>query len=144
MNLDAKPGHFVLISIADSGIGISPDIINRIFEPFFTTKEHGKGTGLGLSTALGIVKGHGGFITVYSEAGRGTEFKTYIPAAESAQTGHVGETESEMRTGNGELILVVDDEMAIREITRGTLESLWLPGANGERWHRSYRSLRSA
>ena len=123
MNLDAKPGKFVLITIADSGMGISPNIINRIFEPFFTTKEHGKGTGLGLSTALGIVKGHGGFITVYSEVGRGTQFRTYIPAVESAQTGRADEIESELLTGHGELILVVDDEMAIREITRGTLES---------------------
>jgi two-component system, cell cycle sensor histidine kinase and response regulator CckA len=123
MNLEAKPGAFILITIADSGVGISPNIINRIFEPFFTTKEHGKGTGLGLSTALGIVKGHGGFITVYSEVGRGTQFRTYIPAVESAQTGRADETEPELLTGHGELILVVDDEMAIREITRGTLES---------------------
>jgi len=122
MNLEAKPGHFVLITIADSGIGISPHVINRIFEPFFTTKEHGKGTGLGLSTALGIVKGHGGFINVYSEPGRGTQFKIYLPAAESPFAAQTASSAS-LPVGHGELILVVDDEIAIREITKGTLEA---------------------
>ncbi len=122
MNLEAKPGRFVVISIADNGIGIPPHIINKIFEPFFTTKEHGKGTGLGLSTALGIVKGHGGFINVYSEAGRGTQFKVYLPAAETPFTLQ-SESSAFLPFGRGELILVVDDEIAIREITRGTLEA---------------------
>jgi two-component system, cell cycle sensor histidine kinase and response regulator CckA len=122
MNLEAKPGRFVLITIADSGTGISPNIINRIFEPFFTTKELGKGTGLGLSTALGIVKSHGGFINVYSEPARGTQFKIYLPAAESPFA--VGaDASASLPLGRGELILVVDDEIAIREITKGTLEA---------------------
>jgi len=122
MNLEAKPGRFVLITIADSGMGISPNIINRIFEPFFTTKELGKGTGLGLSTALGIVKSHGGFINVYSEPGRGNQFKIYLPAAESPFA--VGaDASASLPLGRGELILVVDDEIAIREITKGTLEA---------------------
>ncbi len=122
MNIEAKPGRFVVITIADNGVGIAPNIINKIFEPFFTTKEHGKGTGLGLSTALGIVKGHGGFINVYSEVGRGTQFKIYLPAVEtpfSVQT----ESSASAPVGRGELILVVDDEMAVREITKGTLEA---------------------
>ncbi len=122
MNLDAKPGAFVLITIADSGVGISPHVINRIFEPFFTTKEQGKGTGLGLSTALGIVKGHGGFINVYSEPSRGTQFKIYLPAAETPFTIQA-DTSASLPVGRGELILVVDDEIAIREITKGTLEA---------------------
>jgi PAS domain S-box-containing protein len=122
MNLEAKPGRFVMISIADNGIGISPEIINKIFEPFFTTKEHGKGTGLGLSTAIGIVKGHGGFINVYSEIGRGTQFKIYLPAAETPLSVPVMASPS-LPFGRSELILVVDDEIAIREITRGTLEA---------------------
>ncbi len=122
MNLDAKPGPFVLITIADSGVGISPHVINRIFEPFFTTKEQGKGTGLGLSTALGIVKGHGGFINVYSEPSRGTQFKIYLPAAETPFTIQADSSAS-LPVGRGELILVVDDEIAIREITKGTLEA---------------------
>lgn len=122
MNLESKPGPFVLITIADSGVGISPHVINRIFEPFFTTKEHGKGTGLGLSTALGIVKGHGGFINVYSEPGRGTQFKVYLPAAETPFTVQA-DNSTPLPLGRGELILVVDDEIAIREITKGTLEA---------------------
>jgi len=122
MNLDAKPGRFVLITIADSGVGIAPNIVNRIFEPFFTTKEQGKGTGLGLSTALGIVKSHGGFINVYSEPGRGTQFKIYLPAAETPFTDQADSSAS-LPVGRGELILVVDDEIAIREITKGTLEA---------------------
>jgi PAS domain S-box-containing protein len=122
MNLESKPGPFVMITIADSGIGISPHVINRIFEPFFTTKEHGKGTGLGLSTALGIVKGHGGFINVYSEPGRGTQFKIYLPAAETPFTVQADKSTA-LPSGRGELILVVDDEIAIREITKGTLEA---------------------
>jgi two-component system cell cycle sensor histidine kinase/response regulator CckA len=122
MNLEAKSGRFVVITIADSGVGILPHIINRIFEPFFTTKELGKGTGLGLSTALGIVKSHGGFINVYSEPARGTQFKIYLPAAESPFA--VGaDASASLPLGRGELILVVDDEIAIREITKGTLEA---------------------
>jgi PAS domain S-box-containing protein len=122
MNLEAKPGRFVLITIADTGMGISPEIINRIFEPFFTTKEQSKGTGLGLSTAIGIVKSHDGFINVYSEPGRGTQFKIYLPAAGSISSS-LADTSTALRIGNGELILVVDDEIAIREIAKGTLEA---------------------
>jgi len=122
MNIDAKPGRFVMISIADNGIGMAPQVIDKIFEPFFTTKEPGKGTGLGLSTALGIVKGHGGFINVYSEVGGGTQFKIYLPASETPFTIQA-EPSPFLPLGRGELILVVDDEVAIREITRGTLEA---------------------
>ena len=122
MNLEAKPGRFVVISISDNGVGIQPHIINKIFEPFFTTKGPSKGTGLGLSTALGIVKGHGGFINVYSEPGRGTQFKIYLPAVETPFTIPV-ESFGSLPFGHGELILVVDDEIAIREITKGTLEA---------------------
>jgi CheY-like chemotaxis protein len=122
MNLEAKPGRFVVITIADNGVGIPPHIINKIFEPFFTTKELSKGTGLGLSTALGIVKGHGGFINVYSEPGRGTQFKIYLPAAETPFM-TPPESFGSLPLGDGELILVVDDEIAIREITKGTLEA---------------------
>jgi len=122
MNLEAKPGRFVQITIADSGVGIPPNIVNRIFEPFFTTKEYGKGTGLGLSTALGIVKSHGGFINVYSEVGRGTQFKIHLPAVDRGIVAEVDLTASPL-PGHGELILVVDDEIAIREIAKGTLEA---------------------
>src|SRR5215813_6608134 len=122
MNLEAKPGRFVLITIADTGMGIQPEVNNRIFEPFFTTKEQSKGTGLGLSTAIGIVKSHDGFINVYSEPGRGTQFKIYLPAAGSVFPGPA-DTSASLKAGSGELILVVDDEIAIREIAKGTLEA---------------------
>jgi PAS domain S-box-containing protein len=121
MNLDAQVGPYIVISVADTGTGIPPEILDRIFEPFFTTKEIGKGTGLGLSTVIGIIKSHGGFVKVYSEVGRGTEFKVYLPEAEVDQITPVEDLE--LPTGKGELILVVDDEAAIRDITKTSLET---------------------
>ncbi|WP_404783824.1 PAS domain S-box protein [Altericista sp. CCNU0014] len=121
MHVDAQVGFYVVVTIADTGIGISPKILDRIFDPFFTTKEIGKGTGLGLSTVMGIVKSHQGFIDVYSEVGNGTRFKIYLPAAKTSALETVVKAESPM--GRGELILVVDDEVAIQEITKATLES---------------------
>jgi two-component system cell cycle sensor histidine kinase/response regulator CckA len=123
MHLEAKPGDYVMITVTDTGHGIPPDALNRIFEPFFTTKETGKGTGLGLSTALTIVRSHNGFINVYSEPGRGTQFSFYLPAIGMGAAAGVEKEEPRLPAGHGELVLVVDDEEAIREITRGTLET---------------------
>ncbi|MCL1468597.1 response regulator [Argonema galeatum] len=123
INIDAKVGKYAVITVADTGTGIPREILDRIFEPFFTTKEHGKGTGLGLSTVVGIIKGHGGFINVYSEVGKGTKFNVYLPAAETDETNFTIEIHRELPRGNGELILVVDDEDSIREITKTSLES---------------------
>jgi PAS domain S-box-containing protein len=123
MYLEAKPGQFVVITVTDTGSGIPSEILDKIFEPFFTTKEIGKGTGLGLSNVSAIVKSHGGFVNVYSELGSGTRFKIYLPAAEIAQSEMLGEGEIKLPAGNGELVLVVDDEFSIREITRATLEA---------------------
>ena len=123
MNLGAAAGRYVRISVADTGTGIAPEILDKIFEPFFTTKEVGKGTGLGLSTVIGIAKGHGGFVNAYSEPGRGAEFSLYLPVATSMPDDEDGAAASDLPLGNGELILVVDDETAIREITKGTLET---------------------
>ena len=123
INIEARIGPYIVITVSDTGTGISSKIMDRIFEPFFTTKEHGKGTGLGLSTALGIVKSHGGFITVYSEVGKGTTFKVYLPAITTNETLKAEERQLELTTGHGELILVVDDENQIREITKKTLET---------------------
>ncbi|AFZ35266.1 multi-sensor hybrid histidine kinase [Stanieria cyanosphaera PCC 7437] len=120
IDLDAQVGSYIVISIVDTGTGIRPEILERIFEPFFTTKELGQGTGLGLSTVLGIIKSHGGFLKVYSELGEGTQFKVYLPASEDPQ---IKQTENfNLPKGHGELILVVDDELAIREITKTLLK----------------------
>lgn len=123
MHIEAKSGRFVMISVADTGPGMSPEIQSRIFEPFFTTKEMTKGTGLGLSTALTIVKSHGGFINVYSELHKGSQFTIYLPALDKPGAAEAGSMQLDMPVGNGELVLVVDDEESIREITRGTLET---------------------
>lgn len=121
MNLDAKVGPYVVVTVTDTGTGINPGILDRIFEPFFTTKEINKGTGLGLSTVLGIIKNHGGFINVTTEIGKGSQFKIYLPAQEAKET--VEAVEIQLSPGNGELILVVDDEDAIRDITKTSLEN---------------------
>ncbi len=121
-NIDAKLGSYIVFSVSDSGSGISVEILDKIFEPFFTTKEIGKGTGLGLSTAISIVKSHGGFITVHSELGVGTEFKVYLPAFSEFRPVQVSKNENEF-WGNGELILLIDDEKAILSIVQDILES---------------------
>ena len=118
----AKPGPYVQLKVSDTGTGIPPEIADKIFDPFFTTKGLEKGTGLGLSTVLGIVKSHGGFIQFDSTAG-GTEFKLYLPAqTEAASLAEEKSTKSLLR-GQGEQILIVDDEDAVRSITRRVLEA---------------------
>jgi len=123
MHIEAKAGRFVMISVSDTGPGMSAEIQSRIFEPFFTTKEMTKGTGLGLSTALTIVKSHGGFINVYSELHKGSQFAVYLPALDKSGGPDADAMRVDLPLGNGELVLVVDDEESIREITRGTLET---------------------
>jgi len=120
---EATPGSYVVVSVEDSGVGIPADTLDKIFDPFFTTKEVGRGTGLGLSTTLAIVKSHGGFIRVYSEPGTGTTFKVYLQALPEASAEAVAERAAEMPRGNGELILVVDDEAPVRQITQQSLQA---------------------
>ncbi|HAX77865.1 MAG TPA: hybrid sensor histidine kinase/response regulator [Cyanobacteria bacterium UBA11372] len=120
MNLNAQVGRYVVITISDTGVGISPELLERIFDPFFTTKEVDKGTGLGLSTVLGIVKSHGGFVDISSEVGLGSQFKVYLPAVTATVTPPTEDLN--LPRGQGELILVVDDEASIQEITKATLE----------------------
>ncbi len=123
MNLEAKAGPYVVLTVSDNGTGISPELINKIFEPFFTTKPIGQGTGLGLSTAIAIVRSHGGFVKVYSEMGKGTSFKVYLPTAAINELDQLEVEEDDMPSGGGELVLVVDDEASIRDIAKQTLET---------------------
>jgi len=116
-----NPGRYLLVSVSDTGVGISQEVRERIFEPFFTTKEPGKGTGMGLATTYGIVKNHGGSIQVYSEVGQGTTFKLYLaPAAEDEpEWGDMSSTEALRGTGS---ILVVDDEETVCQVVQSMLE----------------------
>jgi PAS domain S-box-containing protein len=119
----AKPGAYVLLSVADTGTGIPPEVLPRIFDPFFTTKGPDKGTGLGLSTVNNIVKNHNGFIRINTEAGKGTEFRIYLPALPAAEATEARTAKPALPMGHGEMIMVMDDEQAVREITKTTLES---------------------
>jgi CheY-like chemotaxis protein len=111
-----------MFRVCDSGGGMSRAVVDKIFDPFFTTKEIGKGTGLGLSTVLGIVKSHGGFISVYSEPGKGTTFKLFLPATTTDEELRQSKASIVPIQGNGELILVVDDEPNILGVTKMILE----------------------
>lgn len=123
MHIDAKPGKYTVVTVTDTGTGMSRDIIDKIFDPFFTTKEIGKGTGLGLSTTLGIVRSHGGFVNVYSEVGKGSRFKVYLPASELDHSEQQVKSETKLPRGEGEMILVVDDEEPIRQTQKMILEA---------------------
>jgi two-component system cell cycle sensor histidine kinase/response regulator CckA len=123
MHIDAKPGRYVVIQVNDVGTGIPQSIIDKIFDPFFTTKEIGKGTGLGLSTSRSIVKGHGGFVRVASAPGSGAQFQVFLPALPEGFNAEAEAARPELPRGAGEMVLMVDDEAAVREITRQTLEA---------------------
>jgi PAS domain S-box-containing protein len=142
--LALAPGRYLVLTLADTGCGIPPDIRHRIFEPFFTTKVRGRGTGLGLATVFGVVKQSGGAIEVESEEGAGTLFRIYLPAcAQVAEVVDAGRSRAEIPRGN-ETILLVEDERAVRAIARIALsrqgytileasrpdEALALAGAN--------------
>jgi CheY-like chemotaxis protein len=118
----AKTGPHVVFEVKDTGMGITPQNMEKIFDPFFTTKELEHGTGLGLSTAIGIVKSHGGFVSVSSEIGRGTTFKVYLPAKVGALETSSKSTETALPRAKGELLLVVDDEKPFLQIAKALLE----------------------
>ncbi|MFB2976758.1 PAS domain S-box protein [Microseira sp. BLCC-F43] len=122
-NIEAKAGDYVVVKVADTGVGIGSEIIDRIFDPFFTTKEVGSGTGLGLSTALGIVKNHGGWIAVSSKVGSGSEFQVFLPANGGTKATELAAASFKLPRGKGELILVVDDEAAICQVAKTVLET---------------------
>jgi two-component system cell cycle sensor histidine kinase/response regulator CckA len=116
------PGHYIMLSVSDTGTGMTPEIRERVFDPFFTTKEKSKGTGLGLSTVYGIVKQSGGNIRVHSKPGNGTTFKIYLPRVDQPLTEVTDEiTVEEFPRGN-ETILVVEDEEEVRNLTVGILK----------------------
>ncbi|MDR3404669.1 MAG: PAS domain S-box protein [Chthoniobacter sp.] len=123
MNPGAQLGPHVVLRASDTGSGMSPETMEKIFDPFFTTKEVGKGTGLGLATVIGIVKSHSGFLTVQSELGVGTTFSVFLPASQEKKTAGTAIEEAPIECGNGELVLVVDDEPPIREALVRTLSA---------------------
>ncbi|WP_427159293.1 PAS domain S-box protein [Aliinostoc sp. HNIBRCY26] len=116
---EAEVGCYVMLAVTDTGMGIPPEILERMFEPFFTTKEIGKGTGLGLSTVIGITRSHAGFINVETTVGKGSQFQVYLPAVTGQQS--QPPAAQDIPKGNGELILVVDDEQSIREMAKALL-----------------------
>ncbi|WP_457551986.1 MASE3 domain-containing protein [Desulfobacula sp.] len=118
------PGSFVLLSVSDNGCGMEKEILNKIFEPFFTTKAVDKGTGLGLSTVYGIAKQNKGFINAYSEPGKGTTIKIYLPRHEGKFIDTREESTPEIPQGRGETILVVEDDLSILQLTEKILITL--------------------
>jgi PAS domain S-box len=123
ISTEMNPGPYVILTVSDNGTGMTPEVCARIFDPFFTTKPTGIGTGIGLATVQNIVRNHHGFVTVRSSPGSGTEFKIHLPA-ETGATGQLpAPAKSARPMGTGELILVVDDEAAIRNIVAQTLQS---------------------
>lgn len=121
MNVDAEPGNYVLLTVSDTGTGMPPEVVKRIFDPFFTTKAIGEGTGLGLATTMTIIKSHGGFIDVYSELNKGSRFSVYLPSAEDEKEIAAAAGKDLLPRGNGELVLIVDDEENIRTAAEATL-----------------------
>ena len=120
---EGRPGHFLAVVVRDTGTGIPPEVLPRIWEPFFTTKALGVGTGLGLSTVRGILRQHDAFVTVETSAAHGTTFTVYLPAADEAPDGETRAPMAVPTPGQGELILVVDDEAPVRQIATDTLQA---------------------
>ena len=137
-------GEYVRINVTDTGMGMSPDIKKRIFEPFFTTKDIGKGTGLGLAMVYGIIKGHGGYLNVYSEPGLGTTIRIYLPKADGAVE-EKNMDEFVVKKSKKGTILIIDDEVMIRELAKDILEAydyhvyLAVHGNEGIRIFNEYR-----
>ncbi len=123
-NIDASPGNFLLLTVSDTGVGIPQEHLDKIFDPFFTTKPEGKGTGLGLSTVLSIIRAHKGFVEIDSTPNVGTSFKIYLPTSvQTVSTGGTSFAGFHAGKGQGEVILVVDDEEAIGEVAAELLQN---------------------
>jgi PAS domain S-box-containing protein len=133
MNMEATPGDYVLLAVSDTGSGMSPEVLGRVFEPFYTTKGN-RGTGLGLSMVQGFVKQSGGYSKIYSEPGRGTTVRIYLPRALDGKVSECDTSNSDMPTGDKEVILVVEDNAGIRDLAVRHLQSLGyrtIPAADG-------------
>ena len=138
-----SPGKYLLLSVSDTGVGISPENLERIFDPFFTTKAQGKGTGLGLSMVFGIVKNHGGCVEVQSEAGAGTVFRVYLPKSPEGARKEKAAMDPTLPRGRGR-ILLVDDQEPVREVAKDMLEALGyevITAADGLEGISRYRDL---
>lgn len=120
---DARSGEYLILRVSDNGCGMSTEVLDRIFDPFFTTKEFGKGTGLGLATVQGIAKSYGGFVMVYSEVARGSTFSLFLPAAIARESVVDRNDELSVEAGSGRLVLLVDDELTIIQMTSAVLKS---------------------
>jgi CheY-like chemotaxis protein len=120
--VDLKPGPYVMLAVSDTGVGMDEETRSRIFEPFFTTKGRGRGTGLGLSTVYGIVKQSGGYIWAYSEPGRGTTFKVYLPKFVGGEEAAEEEPKEAPPEGGSETVLVVEDDASVRKVAKAFLE----------------------
>ena len=118
----AAPGAWLMLQVEDTGTGIPPELLERIWEPFFTTKAAGEGTGLGLSTVRGIISASHGFMTLQTAMGRGTTVRAYLPVAPADAAGDSSSNPFPQERGNGELILIVDDEQSIRDMAGATLD----------------------
>ena len=135
-HMEATPGRHVLLTVTDSGQGMDPDTLEHIFEPFYTTKEIGKGTGLGLASVYGVIKGHGGFVSVQSQPGQGTTFQIYLPAFDQQAVASPKTVESEPIQGGHETVLIVDDEKSVRDFASQVLQRFGytvVTAADGER-----------
>ncbi len=120
---ETRAGRYVMLNVSDTGVGIPPSIREHIFEPFFTTKDVGKGTGFGLATVDTVVKNHGGFLAVESKIGHGSTFKVFLPADLALRAETTPPRLADLPRGHDELVLIIDDEFSIRDITQRTLEA---------------------
>ncbi len=128
------PGNYAALVVSDTGTGMTKEVQAHLFEPFFTTKESGRGTGLGLSTVYGIVKQSGGYIWVDSELGRGSSFSLYFPAVDAPLTTTITPRDRRWPRGRVRLILLVEDDEALRESISTYLDSAWIQSAGGIEW----------